>query len=296
MSSTSWHGPSTTAHCLTAGVASRQPRSSHSATGSTTTLTDTRSTTPGYMNENHRYQTHRHTTSTYTHTHSTTPGYTNENHRYHTDRHTTSTYTHTQYYTWVHEREPQVPYRQTHHIDLHTHAQYYTWVHEREPQVPYRQTHHIDLHTHTVLHLGTRTRTTGTIQTNTPHRPTHTHSTTPGYTNENHRYRTDSTRTRTTGTIQTDTPHRHGCTTENHRQIRGRQGGSSGTVNAVSPPSCFKGGLVFCLCFSVSHLFIFIIFNDFCQISYLNIYWTDLCQISRFDRTVAGDEQSRVSF
>ena len=50
------------------------------------------------------------------------------------------------------------------HIDRH--AQYYTWVHEREPQVPDTQTHHIDLHTHT-------------------------HSTTPGYTNENHRYRTD---------------------------------------------------------------------------------------------------------
>ena len=122
-----------------------------------------------------------------THTHSTTPGYTNENHRYRTDRHTTSNY---------------------------THAQYYTRVHEREPQVPYGPTHHIDLHTRTVLHLGTRTRTTGTVQTDTPHRRTHTHSTTPGYTNENHRYRTDRHNTSTYTHAHSTTP---GYTNENHR-------------------------------------------------------------------------------
>jgi len=40
----------------------------------------------------------------------------------------------------------------------------------------------------------------------------------------------------------------------------------------------------------------FLIFNDFCQTTYLKIYCTDLCQILRVDRPVAVDDQSEISF
>jgi len=33
-------------------------------------------------------------------------------------------------------------------------------------------------------------------------------------------------------------------------------------------------------------IYLLIYFTDFCQTNYLNIYWTDLRQIFRFDRTI----------
>jgi len=50
---------------------------------------------------------------------------------------------------------------------------------------------------------------------------------------------------------------------------------------------------MFCLCF----LFIFfVIFNDFCQTNYLNIYRADLRHICRDGRTVAVDEGLKLVF
>jgi len=44
-------------------------------------------------------------------------------------------------------------------------------------------------------------------------------------------------------------------------------------------------------------MFYFLIyFSDFCQTNYLNIYWTDLCEIGRIGRTLAVDERSEVIF
>jgi len=40
---------------------------------------------------------------------------------------------------------------------------------------------------------------------------------------------------------------------------------------------------------------IYLFFSDFCQIRYLNIYWTDLYQIFRVGRSMAVDERSEVS-
>jgi len=42
--------------------------------------------------------------------------------------------------------------------------------------------------------------------------------------------------------------------------------------------------------------FSFILFNDFCQTNYLNIYRTNLHQLCRHGRTTAVDERSEVSF
>jgi len=52
-----------------------------------------------------------------------------------------------------------------------------------------------------------------------------------------------------------------------------------------------EGGLMFCLRF----LFIYF-FYDFCQTNYLNIYQTDLHQISRIGRITAADQRSEASF
>ena len=49
---------------------------------------------------------------------------------------------------------------------------------------------------------------------------------------------------------------------------------------------------MFCLCF----IFIILIFNDFCQANYLNVYQTDLHQMCRDGRTMAVDERAEVSF
>jgi len=38
------------------------------------------------------------------------------------------------------------------------------------------------------------------------------------------------------------------------------------------------------------------IFSDYCQTNYRNIYWADLHQICRIDRTLARDERPEVSF
>jgi len=43
-------------------------------------------------------------------------------------------------------------------------------------------------------------------------------------------------------------------------------------------------------------IYLFFIFQRFCQINYLNIYWHDPHQMYRIGRTTAADELSKVSF
>ena len=55
---------------------------------------------------------------------------------------------------------------------------------------------------------------------------------------------------------------------------------------AKSRPACY----VFCFCFLLS------IFNNFCQINYLEIYPMNLRQIYRVGRIMAVDDQPEISF
>jgi len=64
-------------------------------------------------------------------------------------------------------------------------------------------------------------------------------------------------------------------------------------VITFSRHSCCTTGCVFCFCF----IFIYLFFNDSCQITYLEIYQTDLHKIIiRVGRTIAVNHQSEISF